>query len=216
MGRRSLLALGVGLALVVGYVLGHVLQCSDTASSEKPQSRVVEPPPAPDTAPPQGAESREIDSIPGKAIVEFYGWSRVIDRRKRYLRDDKGLRPLDLSDLSWYIAEKHERGVVSRDQAILDFIALHNVRETLVLSSPRDIPGFKTEQLDPDLRVLSMERLDVPDPKNPLMTLTIVYTWTQLGGELKRYRFRTLQGKAPYCYSCATLQVEVGAAHYLR
>ena len=182
--------------MIVGYGLAHLLR-------------------RPENAPPRGFQSRVVDSISDQAIVEFFGDSGGIEERCRYFRGTRVLLPLDLGNLSGYIAQKHGSSPKSRDRAIHDFIALHNTRATIVLSSAEDISGFQREQMDPDLRDLSFARRDVPDPRNAAMTLTIVYTWTRLGGELKRYRFKAHEACAPICHSCVTLQRDLGDATYL-
>jgi len=199
MKKHLALAVGVLTALMVGFGLAWVvcpflLGTSDSIS---------------------GLRSRVVDSIPGRAVVEFYGERHGVERRLRYLRDDCGTRPLTLDDLSWFIAEKHSKDPKARDEAIRDFIALHNPWETTILSSAKDIPGFRPDQLDPDLRGLSLARVDVQDGKRADTTITVIYAWTQVGGELKRYRFKTQRNFAPYCYSCVTLQTDVGEAWYL-
>jgi len=202
--KHLCIVLGISLGFVLGYGFRGFLVRSEGA-------------------PPSDFQSRVVDTIPGKAIVEFFGEQYGVNERVRYLQDDSGLRALTLSNLSWYIAEKHGGISQTRDEAIRDLIALHNTRETILLSSVEDIPGFEVEQLDPDFRNLSLARLDIPDSRTlsavaaghrsssaPAVTITVLYTWTRVGGELKRYRFRTYEGKAPYCYSCISLQDDLG------
>lgn len=186
----------IAMFTIVGYGLAHSLR-------------------RPENAPPLGLQSRVVDSISDQAIVEFFGDRGGVEERYRYFRGARVLLPLDLGNLSGYIARKHGSSPESRDPAIHDFVAIHNTRDTIVLSSAEDIPGFQRERMDPDLRDLPLTRRDVPDPRNAAMTLTIVYTWTRLGGELKRYRFQAHERCAPICDSCVTLQRDLGDATYL-
>jgi hypothetical protein len=192
---------------MAGYACARVLRAPDTSLV-----------PAEDVDPTVGLQSRVIDSIPEAEVLEFHGLrpgAPAVEQRMRYMRFEGRMRPATIADLSWYIAKKYGAALAVRDTAIRDLIALHNPWETTVLASTRDIPGFSPSQLDPDLRGLSLTRLDVPDASCPDTTMTIIYTWTRVGGTLVRYTFRSHKDRAPYCCSRTVLQEGIGDATYL-
>jgi len=165
-----------------------------------------------DSEPPPGFQSRVMDSIAGMSILEFSGGSFGVECRSRHFRDGNGTRPLNIHDLSLYIAAKHGAHPSSQTTAIRDFSRLYNPWETIVLTSAQDIPGFSRDQLDPDLRGLALAPTETHEGT---VTLSIVYAWTRVGGVLARYRFRTDQGQAPRCCGIIVLQSGLGNAAYL-
>ena len=154
----------ITIAIILAFILGYGLKVFLVHPADVHPADVH-----PADAPPSGFQSRVIDTIPGQSIVEFLDTTRVTGMDvRRYIQDSRGLRPLTLDDLSTYIAKKHGTNVESRDQAIRDFIAFHNIHETILLTSSQDILGLKDEQLDTDLQALSLARIDdVPDPRDP-------------------------------------------------
>jgi hypothetical protein len=157
-------------------------------------------------------ERRVIDIIGEKSVIEYRQSRHGIAGRVRYLSDSGGLHRLSLSNLSSYITEKYAAVPASRDAAIRDFIRLHNPFETLVLRSEQDIPGFTRDQLDPDLRDLTLAPVETV--RNRVVS-SVVYSWTRVGGKLKRYMFESHPKGGPECRSCRVLQTGVGDAAYL-
>ncbi len=86
------------------------------------------------------------------------------------------------------------------------------------MKSANGIPGFSQDQLEPDLRDLLLAPCDayVEDGLERGKTVSIVYTWTKVGGQSKRQRFEYKEKFAPRCSSCIVLQVGVDDAAYLQ
>lgn len=156
---------------------------------------------------PSDLSSRIVDSIGARQIVEFYGSPSGVEERLRYFRDDQSIRPINLPDLNAFIREKFDPDVSRPEDAIKDFIKLHNGWEQVVLSSPEDIPGFSPNQLDQDLSNLTLSPVKTVSDSE---TISVMYTWTQVGGVLRRYKFKTREGQGPVCCSCITIQTRVG------
>jgi hypothetical protein len=159
------------------------------------------------------SQRRIVDTVGKKSIIEYRGYRYGTARRIRYLSDSKGLHRLNLGNLSSYISEKYATVPESRDAAIRDFIKLHNPWETLVLKSEQDIPGFTRDQLEPDLRDLSLTPVEIVQD---VEVLSIIYCWTRVSGKLKRYMFESHSKRGLHCCSCVVLQTGVGDAVYLQ
>ena len=161
---------------------------------------------------PTDFKRRVVDRIDGKSIVEYEGSLHGVLRRYRYMVDTVGERPLDLINLSAYIWGKYPGASTPRDVIIRDFIRLHNPWETIVLSLESDIPGFRREELDPDLQRLRLQPVEI---RKDGKVVSITYAWTAVGGKLKRYRFKSSPAAAPHGRSCVILQTDVGVAKHL-
>jgi hypothetical protein len=197
--------------VIVSLVLSNVF----TVLRLREVSKKVPPPPS--------SEARTVDEHGSTAVVEYYDQGGT-HYRAIFVRDENGLHPLDLTNLTVYLSTKHGyylsdkpgAQAVSPNVVIRDFVRLHNPRETILLKLAQDIPKFSPAQLDPDIRGLPLTPLSF---KSGNEDVRIIYTWTKIGGVLKRYRFLIFHnpaGDVLGCESCATLQSDVGAAEYLK
>jgi len=87
--------------------------------------------------------------------------------------------------LNEYSALPEEKG---RAGLIREFVKLHAGEDVFIINSAADIPGYEKAPLDPDVA----GAVRAPFSFNNL--ITVVYTYQQIGGIVRRYRFQFKNG----------------------
>jgi hypothetical protein len=154
-----------------------------------------------------GFHSQVIDSTANMSIVEHRSTRFGIAQRDRYLKDKGRSRQLTIHDIDRFINKKYHGQNLSLQKAIQEFVSLHNPWDTIILKSAEDIPDFDRNQLDPDFRDMSFSPIEYIEDDDKYM---IIYTWTVVGGVLKRYKFRLYSDNFIDCKSCIELQDGIG------
>ncbi len=95
-----------------------------------------------------------------------------------------------------------------REQLIRDFIELHDGDGPVVIKNVSDIPGYDRVPLDPDIA----EAVRAPFSFGNLVS--VVYTYTRVGGVIRRYRFEFERGNMFRGAECTVIGRGIGNAVY--
>ena len=95
-----------------------------------------------------------------------------------------------------------------RKQLIDDFTKLHSGEHIIIINKTSDIPGYDKAPLDPDIA----DAVRAPFSFDKLTT--VVYTYQQIGGIVRRYRFAFKNGITFRNSECAVVGRRIGEAQY--
>ena len=130
-------------------------------------------------------------------------WRHVMNSKGRVEELNAG--SLNVVFLNEYPATPKKK---DREKLIDDFTKLHAGESISIISTASDIPGYEKAPLDADIA----DALRAPFDSGKLTT--VVYTYQQIGGIVRRYRF-TFQGGERFSRAeCAVVGRGIGEAHY--
>ena len=95
-----------------------------------------------------------------------------------------------------------------RTKLIDDFTKLHAGEHIKIITKAADIPGHEKAPLDADIA----DAVRAPFDSGKLTT--VVYTYQQIGGVVRRYRFTFQDGERFSKAECAVVGRGIGEAHY--
>ena len=96
----------------------------------------------------------------------------------------------------------------ARKKLIADFSELHSAERVSIITKTSDIPGYDKAPLDKDIA----DALRAPFSFGKLTT--VVYTYQQIGGIVRRYRFSLENGTRLKRVECAIVGRDIGEAQY--
>jgi hypothetical protein len=150
-----------------------------------------------------------IEALPTQTLVDIEYKDPFSDSaRARFIEYGPGQRvPANPTLLSLFLNEKYRSTPISHEAYITELIELDSSGGAQILRRWQDVPGFKADQIDPDLKAIE-------DPFTPHAVGGgyIVYTY-QRDGNVKRYRF-IRRGSTLFCDSHGSVMSTLG--NYLR
>jgi hypothetical protein len=97
-----------------------------------------------------------------------------------------------------------------RKKLIESFITLHSGERVSIINKATDIPGYAKAPLDADIADA------IRGPFSFGKLTTVVYTYQQIGGIVRRYRFSFENGTVFKKSECAIVGREIGEAQYYK
>jgi hypothetical protein len=141
-----------------------------------------------------------------------------IDHPRRYILDAEG-RICDLTVGGLCHVYSHEYSSTptehERQDLVRSFVRQHTGDPIVVLSSPSDIPGHDMAPVDADLA----QAIRAPysfDDRHSGRRVTVIYTYQQLQGLVRRYRFQFQKDGGLEQVHCVEAAQGVGDARYLK
>ncbi len=130
-------------------------------------------------------------------------WRHVMNSRGEI--KEMTMDSLNVVFLNEYPSSPKEK---DRDNLIQDFVKLHAGEPVSVINKTSDIPGYDKAPLDPDIA----QAVRAPFSYDNL--IAVVYTYQQIGGIVRRYRFQFENGTTFKRVECAVLGKDIGEAQY--
>ena len=138
-----------------------------------------------------------------KGIQPSLPWRHVMSSRGE-------IRELTMDSLNVVFLNEYPSspGKKEQEQLIRDFVKLHAGERVSVIGKTSDIPGYAKTPLDADIA----EAVRAPFSFGELVT--VVYTYQQIGGIVRRYRFTFENGTRFRKAECAVVGRAIGEAQY--
>jgi hypothetical protein len=130
-------------------------------------------------------------------------WRHVMNSRGEV--KELTMDSMNIVFLNEYGASLEEK---ERKKLIKDFTALHSGERVSIINETADIPGYAKAPLDADIA----DAVRAPFSFGKLTT--VVYTYQQIGGIVRRYRFTFENGTTFKRAECAVVGRAVGEAQY--
>jgi hypothetical protein len=145
-------------------------------------------------------------------VVDCYNKYRQPSIPWRHVMDSRGdIKELNMDSLNVVFLNEFPLPLEEKDRQLLikDFINLHAGERVSIINKVSDIPGIKKAPVDLDIA----EAIRAPFSFGNLTT--VVYTYQQISGIVRRYRFQFKDKKFKHV-DCSVLGKGIGNAQYYK